>query len=980
MSKSNPKQSSNAILFPVGKQASKQAKQALFSSKNPVETISNFQQTHSLHSFLSKAFGTTSVYTLPNKKGSNSSGLSNSAKRVTRGDVELKQSREEQGVTIEPLEPDSVLTFLNHLGVSRYEIHKKIGDTLRSKLESEIQKVDLKKSGKGHSSSGKETLLELLKSTWDYRDIPELRPIFVTLVKKLGEETPLEVLILLAKKDVAKQSSSTSGEEGGTITLKYGELLNQFGLPMKRLVWEADWSSVVRGDGQLVNESSKNLDSIGTLHSNNILCDMVRPIVHDYTSDPNLVNAANFAFPTAIRDKKMDTVKRRAISANTNTATVSTSVLTGTLSNLTAQSMKKQSAKDETNVENTNTSSSTTTIESDSNNTNSAGLALAKLKEVMGSRPKLLTAVLNMLIAEHGLRFTKTKHHRTSIIGGSSYLHCTLVADTILSYGHLPKYYEPVQVLAKILDESVRKGLISDQAIAQIQGCLRAIFKSSDKDAEKKGNSTTQKSESSNKNAATERQFEIKLLRKIIKLAVVRMKDNDSQRCFLNPVTDEIAPGYSSLIKKPICLSQIEKKAIDLQYTSMSKFENDVQLMFSNCIRYNTGPQGQWFRGEARRQQKKWKEIIMKNAKEMYNVEMKKRNNGTGEIQSSTTKAMDQAERIRAQQQNLLKKLAAGGKSGEKRKHISISKDSNDKSITGLTADDIAPLPESRHKREKTSIDTPSMPALASMLLSDPLVVRLLVFKVLNAIKNDIIKSKDVPSNHKTIPSILQLLYVVQISTQLCAKRGKIFVIPDVGFGNTTINKEQNETQVSESFLTLRKFTPLVAKLILAAEVDKRFSKGGDFHSHLSSARPKVTTKEWVGDGASSSVLLSLVQGALVPLLQPNASNEESLLVQLPRFFIAIDELSVGTMLHEKAFFVSFTQTILKQSYKLPHSVRDLVIKAWLKWFKAADGSSSMTAAVHLHFVQLLNKVSDFKSSALVDIFETRDNIFDFDQ
>lgn len=962
MSKSNPKQSSNPILFPVGKQASKQAKQALFSSKNPIETISNFQQTHSLHSFLSKAFGTTSVYTLPNKKGSNSSGLSNSAKRVTRGDVELKQSREEQGVTIEPLEPDSVLTFLNHLGVSRYEIHKKIGDTLRSKLESEIQKVDLKKSGKGvgSSSSGKETLLELLKSTWDYRDIPELRPVFVTLVKKLGEETPVEVLILLAKKDVAKQSSSTNGEEGAGSTLKYGELLNQFGLPMKRLVWEADWSSVVRGDGQLVNDSSNNSDVIGTLHSNNILCDMVRPIVHDYTSDPNLIHAANFAFPTAIRDKKMDTVKRRAISGNTNTATVSTSVLTGTLSNLTAQSMKKQSAKDETNAENTNTSSSSTTKESDSNNTHSAGLALAKLKEVMGSRPKLLTAVLNMLIAEHGLRFTKAKHHRTSIIGGSSYLHCTLVADIILSYGHLPKYYEPVQVLAKVLDESVRKGLISDQAIAQIQGCLRAIFKSSDKDAEKKGNSSTQKNETSNKNAATERQFEMKLLRKIIKLAVVRMKDNDSQRCFLNPVTDEIAPGYSSLIKKPICLSQIEKKAIELQYASMSKFESDVQLMFSNCIRYNTGPQGQWFRGEARRQQKKWKESIMKNAKEMYNVEMKKRNNGPGDNQSSTTKAMDEAERIRAQQQNLLKKLAAGGKSGEKRKHSSISKDNNDRSITGLTAEDVAPLPESRHKREKTSIDTPSMPALASMLLSDPLVVRLLVFKVLNAIKNDII-SKDIPSNHKTIPSILQLLYLVQISTQLCAKRGKIFVIPDVGFGNTAVDKDKKETPVSESFLTLRKFTPLVAKLILEAEVDKRFSKGGDFHSYLSSARPKVTTKEWAGDGASSSVLLSLVQGALVPLLQPNASNEESLLVQLPRFFIAINELSGGIMLHERAFFVSFMQTILKQSYKLPHSVRDLVIKEWLKWFKASDGSSSMTAAVHLHFVQLLNKVSDFK-------------------
>ena len=64
---------------------------------------------------------------------------------------------------MEPLEPESVLTFLNHLGVSQYEIHKKIGDALRGKLESDIQKVDLK------SSNGKNVLLQLLKSSWSYQ-------------------------------------------------------------------------------------------------------------------------------------------------------------------------------------------------------------------------------------------------------------------------------------------------------------------------------------------------------------------------------------------------------------------------------------------------------------------------------------------------------------------------------------------------------------------------------------------------------------------------------------------------------------------------------------------------------------------------------------------------------------------------------------------------------------------------------------------
>ncbi len=970
MSKTNQKQSSNASQFPVGKQASRQARQALFSSKNPIETISNFQQTHSLHSFISRAFGTTSIYSLPNKKGTGVGGT-NGGRRLTRGDVELKQSREEQGVMIEPLEPESVLTFLNHLGVSRYEIHKKIGDTLRAKLESEIQKVDLK------SPHGKEKLLELLKSAWEYIHVPELRPVFVTLIKKLGEDTPVEVLVLLAKKEAAKASASLSSsslsspspkaQPSEEMNLKYGELLNQFGVPMKRLVWEADWASVVRGDGQLVTETTtSSSDTVGTLNSNNILCDMVRPIVNDYVTDAQLVHAADFSFPLSIRDKKMDTMKRRTISAHSTATAVSTSVLTGTLSSLTAQTMKKHNKGEKTTDNNNKTSvSSTSTKEQLDSNTNTAGLALAKLKEVMGSRPKLLSAVLNMLIAEHGLRYSKSKH-RPSIIGGASYLHCTLVADIILSYGHLPKQYESVQVLAKILDNSVKKGLVSDQAIAQIQGCLRAIFQSaSDKDVDKKPTITVpQKNETSNeRTAATERQFEIKLLRKIIKLAVARMNENDSQRCFLNPVTDDIAPGYSSLIKQPICLSEIEKKAIDLQYSSLSKFEKDVQLMFSNCIRYNTGPQGQWFRGEARRQQKKWKESIMKNAKEMYTVEMSKRKNGVGENEStpSKKKVIDEAERIRAQQQSLSKKLAAGGKSGEKRKVQSISQDNNDHSITSLSAEDVEPLPESRNKRKKTNVEVTSMPALASMLLSDPFVVRLLIFKIINAMKNDIIKSNDVPANHKTIPSILQILYVIQIATQLCAKRGKIFVIPDVGLlrSLSKSDKDNNETTpLSESFITLRKFAPLVTKLILEAEVDKRFSNGGDFHSHLSSTRPKLTAKEWTGDGSSSSVLLSLVQGAMIPLLQPNASNEESLLVQLPRFFIAIGALSGGNMLNEKAFFVSFTQTILRHKYKLPHSVRDLVSNEWLKWFKSPIGTSSMTSAVHLHFVRLLNEVS----------------------
>ena len=657
-----PSSSSNAKhFFPVGKQANKLVSKALKASSNPVETIQKFQKVHSLHSYLSKAFGTTSINVshdehdiniISGKKGGASS------RRVTRGDVQQQTTMELEGVLIEPFQPDSVLTFLNHLGISRYDIHKKICDALRTKLEHEIQKVNLKSTAtlsttlsatlsstasiQNDDSEGKKILLDLLKSSWEYIHVPELRPVFITLINKLGDQTPKEVLVLLAKRDNTITATSSSSSSS---SLKYAELLDQFGVPMKRLVWEADWSSVVRGDGQIImtggdnsdssttttaphSTATQNNDKLGTLHSPNLLADIVRDIAMSYMADPNLVKAANLAFPTSYSDRKVDTKKRRTVSskllsdetaitvdngvANAGNAaamnSTTTSILTGTLSSL----MNHTTTTNEKNkVDESKSSSATNTKKAVK--THCTCMALIKLKEVMGSNPKLLSAVLNMMIAEHGLQYKKSKstskhsnannslniRSSTTILRGSSYLHCTLVADILLSYGQLPKQYEFVHILAKVLDDSVNKGLVSDHAIAQIQGCLRSIFQpsSSEKDNDKNvksnnggdnNNKVKSKSDTNPNNperSAADRQFELKLLRKIIKLAVGKMRENDNQRCFLNPVTDEIAPGYSKVITKPICISTIEKKAIDLHYTSLKKFENDVQLMFNNCIR-----------------------------------------------------------------------------------------------------------------------------------------------------------------------------------------------------------------------------------------------------------------------------------------------------------------------------------------------------------------------------------------------------------
>ncbi|XP_053384151.1 uncharacterized protein LOC123536403 isoform X3 [Mercenaria mercenaria] len=56
---------------------------------------------------------------------------------------------------------------------------------------------------------------------------------------------------------------------------------------------------------------------------------------------------------------------------------------------------------------------------------------------------------------------------------------------------------------------------------------------------------------------------------------------------FLEPVTDEQAPGYSDVIKRPMDLSKIEEKVENREYRSTQHFLSDFRLMFNNCKRFN---------------------------------------------------------------------------------------------------------------------------------------------------------------------------------------------------------------------------------------------------------------------------------------------------------------------------------------------------------------------------------------------------------
>lgn len=57
--------------------------------------------------------------------------------------------------------------------------------------------------------------------------------------------------------------------------------------------------------------------------------------------------------------------------------------------------------------------------------------------------------------------------------------------------------------------------------------------------------------------------------------------------CFLEPVTEAIAPGYFDIIKYPMDMSTISKKLNENEYLTPLQFCQDIWLIFNNAWSYN---------------------------------------------------------------------------------------------------------------------------------------------------------------------------------------------------------------------------------------------------------------------------------------------------------------------------------------------------------------------------------------------------------
>lgn len=61
----------------------------------------------------------------------------------------------------------------------------------------------------------------------------------------------------------------------------------------------------------------------------------------------------------------------------------------------------------------------------------------------------------------------------------------------------------------------------------------------------------------------------------------------DKEAIFEFPVTDDIAPGYSLIIKHPMDLSKMKSKIDSYEYNTVTEYRDDLILMCENCMTYN---------------------------------------------------------------------------------------------------------------------------------------------------------------------------------------------------------------------------------------------------------------------------------------------------------------------------------------------------------------------------------------------------------
>jgi len=760
-------------------------------------------------------------------------------------------------------------------------------------------------------------------------------------------------------------AGNNNSNRAKTTELKHADIFRPLPALLKKLVWEGDWTKHFPVEPDL--EPREYLKECETT----LLFETMNPLIEQYCTNAMLVESANQPFVATNSQRRMLTTQRRALnitsSASDNKTSGGAAALLGGKAGGATSTTDAGQQSTKSSVSSSKAISQLRVYLSDSGGSSTSALSY---------RPKMLYALLSIIIARHGALLRdgagdkegkKKMKQQPPFLGGADHLHCTLVSDILLSAGGpLPKAYHHVHQLARIIDECVDNGNITNAAIKSMQATLKEIFMV---DHDTSSGDTTAATPKKDKDEAYEDEKEKKIgradamtnalqrqLNHIITAGIGALKESDPQSLFLNPVTNKIAPGYSKIIKRPMCISVMENKIDQNKYKTVDEWESDVKLMFGNCIKYNSGESGQWFRGEAERQAKVFRDEIYPQARKLYQTEIAKRK--TEEVERKR-KVADAPELVP------LEKATK-----KRRKDIAVG----------------SPAGSAGSKQEAELV--PSMPALAFLLLTDPFLVRIILARILREVRIGIVTTSTVPCASSSIPSLLQFMHMASWSSQICAVRAKRYFVPSGGVAALDSEEQQQDPAVFVPYATLRQDLPLLLRLLLEAELDKRVVVGGDlFEAAQSNAAlvPKpIVIDEWVV-GDHLEVAVTLLQGALVHISQPGNTSDASLAISFPKFTKALSQMSerqrrYGMDGDDRLFFQCLIRAIVRHKAKLSKPTRDSIVKAWVSdWIAPANEGESakkngtMTSSAHECFVMLLNEWSRIGNQIL-----PRDTLLDF--
>ena len=230
---------------------------------------------------------------------------------------------------------------------------------------------------------------------------------------------------------------------------------------------------------------------------------------------------------------------------------------------------------------------------------------------------KELEALVNIVGARRGLldttcRMLMRRFCDSAAAGGHQTVWASLLGDFLLTYEIQTSVSKPPNItnrlkLAKVLDQAIRNGVLTNSSIVTIHKALRSMLPtaSSAAGASSSSSSSSTSSSSSATSSASKSVVNPERLASALESAWSKLSTLDVERIFALPVTEAQAPGYSSAIEHPMDLSLMRSKIGKARggYFAFNDFCGDIDLMVQNCWTFNKkkSPLGQYatkFKGQ----------------------------------------------------------------------------------------------------------------------------------------------------------------------------------------------------------------------------------------------------------------------------------------------------------------------------------------------------------------------------------------------